>query len=60
MMDRIYDVIFTFERLFPTLMPGGIYVIEDLRFHLIEHDAERLRGGSLVLAHDYILDLARN
>jgi tetratricopeptide (TPR) repeat protein len=55
-----YDVIFTFERLFPTLLPGGIYVIEDLHFHLLEADAERLRGGSPVLAHDYVADLVRD
>jgi hypothetical protein len=55
-----YDVIFTIERLFPTLAPGGIYVIEDLHFHLIEHEAERLRGGSPILAHEYVLDLARD
>jgi hypothetical protein len=55
-----YDVIFTFERLFPALQPGGIYVIEDLHFHLIEHEAERLRGGSPILAHDYVVNLVRD
>jgi hypothetical protein len=55
-----YDVIFTFERLFPALLPGGIYVIEDLHFHLRPDDAERLRGGSPILASDYVTDLARD
>ena len=55
-----YDVIFTFERLFPTLLPGGIYVIEDLHFHLLEHEAERLRGGSPILAHEYVVNLTRD
>jgi hypothetical protein len=55
-----YDVIFSFERLFPALEPGGIYVIEDLHFHLMEHEAERLRGGSPTLGHDYVLNLARD
>jgi hypothetical protein len=55
-----YDVIFTFERLFPALEPGGIYVIEDLHFHLMEHEAERLRGGSPILAHEYVVDLVRD
>jgi Methyltransferase domain len=57
---KSYDVIFTFERLFPALEPGGIYVIEDLHFHLIEHEAERLRGGSPILAHDYVVNLVRD
>jgi tetratricopeptide (TPR) repeat protein len=55
-----YDVIFSFERLYPTLLPGGIYVAEDLHFHLNPRDAERLRGGSDILAHDYFLNLARD
>ena len=55
-----YDVIFTFERLFPALEPGGIYVIEDLHFHLMEHEAERLRGGSPILAHEYVVNLVRD
>jgi hypothetical protein len=55
-----YDIIFTFERLFPTLQFGGIYVIEDLHFHFMNHEAERLRGGSPILAHDYVAGLSRD
>ena len=57
---RSSDLIFTFERLFPTLCPGGIYIIEDLHFHLVPEEAERLRGGSLIIAHDYVADLIRD
>ena len=56
---KSYDVIFTFARLFPVLEPGGIYVIEDLHFHLLDAEAERLRGGSPVLAHDYVAAVAK-
>ncbi len=55
---RSDHIIFTFERLFPALLPGGYYIVEDLHFHLIESEAERLRGCSQVLAHEYFLDLA--
>jgi hypothetical protein len=54
------DVIFTFERLFPTLSQGGIYIIEDLHFHILENDSQRLRGGSPVPASDYLLELLRD
>jgi Methyltransferase domain len=55
-----YDIIFTFERLFPALQPGGIYIIEDLHFHLLEGEAERLRGESPILACDYVMSLAKD
>jgi methyltransferase family protein len=55
---RSDHVIFTFERLFPTLSPGGQYIVEDLHFHLLKSDAERLRGQSPVLANEYFLDIA--
>jgi hypothetical protein len=57
---KSYDAIFTFERLFPTLEAGGIYVIEDLHFHFDEADAERLRGGSPILATDYVANFSKD
>jgi DNA-binding transcriptional MerR regulator len=52
--------IFTFEHLFPAVVPGGYYVIEDIHFHLDKHEAERLRGASPVLATDYFGALAKD
>jgi hypothetical protein len=52
--------IFTFERLFPTLIPGGYYVVEDIHFHLDKNEAERLRGASQILATDYFASLAKD
>src|SRR5207248_3839134 len=55
---RSDHIIFTFERLFPALHRGGFYVVEDLHFHLIDSQAELLRGSSKILATEYFLDLA--
>jgi hypothetical protein len=56
---RSDHIIFAFEHIFPALLPGGYYVIEDLHFHFLPADRERLRGASPVLANDYFLDLAK-
>ena len=47
------DIIFTFERAFPALLPGGCYIIEDLVFHN-GADADRHRGSAPMGAQDYI------
>ncbi len=57
---RSDDIIFTFERLFPALPPGGLYAIEDLHFHLQPQTAGRLQGESPIAAHDYVTALARD
>jgi hypothetical protein len=57
---RSDHMILTFERLFPAVLPGGYYIVEDLHFHLNEREAERLRGGSPVLATDYFIKLAKD
>ena len=54
---RSDHIIFTFERLFPTLRSGGYYIIEDLHFHVDESEAVRLRGNSEITAADYFRDL---
>lgn len=54
-----HHVIYTFEHAFPALLPGGLYVAEDLAFHLAP-DAERWKGESEIRAPDYFLDLAKS
>ena len=49
----------TFERLLPALLPGGLYIIEDLHFQYAEPDASRLRGIAPMSAIDYFLEIAR-
>jgi Tetratricopeptide repeat len=54
-----HHVIYTFEHAFPALCPGGLYVAEDLAFHLAP-DAERWKGESEIPPPDYFLELARS
>lgn len=56
---RSDHIIFTFERLFPLLLPDGYYIVEDMHFHLLEQDRDRLKGRSPSYATDYFLELAR-
>lgn len=50
--------IFTFERVFPMLLPGGVYVVEDLAFHF-GPTASKWQGETTRNAPEYFLDLAR-
>jgi tetratricopeptide (TPR) repeat protein len=52
------DVLFTFERLFPALQPGGCYVIEDLEFHY-EKAADRRIGTAKTLPRDMVNAIGR-
>lgn len=54
-----HHVLFTFERLFPSLLPGGFYVIEDLSIHFGER-APTYRGPAQVTPPEYLLQLARH
>jgi tetratricopeptide (TPR) repeat protein len=49
---------FTFEMLFPSVEPGGIYVVEDLHFHAGAM-REHARGHAQVNPIDYFQALAR-
>jgi tetratricopeptide (TPR) repeat protein len=49
------DIIFTLERAFPALLPGGCYIVEDLYFH---RDSVK-RGSAPMGAQDYILAYAK-
>jgi tetratricopeptide (TPR) repeat protein len=53
-----HHIIFTFERLFPSLAPGGLYIVEDLHFHA-GVTMESSRGYSDINPVDYFATLAR-
>jgi hypothetical protein len=53
-----HHVIFTFETLFPMLEAGGIYVVEDLHFH-VGSMGEYARGLSELNPLDYFAALSR-
>ena len=52
-------IVFTFEHMFPTLLPGGIYIVEDTGFHFGEGNEHWIGDGS-VLIQNYFVDLARD
>jgi Tetratricopeptide repeat len=52
-------VIYTFERMFPSLLPGGIYVVEDLAFHF-GGNADNWKGFAEESPPDYFLRMARS
>jgi hypothetical protein len=53
-----HHIPFTFERLFPALPPGGLYVIEDMFFHL-EPKPNGWLGHAEQLPHEYLGELVR-
>ena len=50
-------IIHTFERAFPFLRPGGLYIVEDLVFHFPPHFSNRVNGFS---PPEYFSALARD
>jgi hypothetical protein len=53
-----HHIIFTFERLFPSLAAGGIYIVEDLHFHA-GATLELSRGYSETNPFDYFSTISR-
>ena len=55
---QAHHVIYSFERLFPFLQPGGLYVVEDMFLHA-DQRAERYRGPATITPPEYFLDISR-
>ena len=53
-------MVYSFERLFPALEPGGFYVVEDMAFHFDPGTANSMKSADGVSVADYFLDLARS
>jgi tetratricopeptide (TPR) repeat protein len=53
-----HHVVYTFERMYPSVLPGGFYVVEDLSFHAGER-AAKWRGFGTVSPLDYFGDIIR-
>lgn len=56
---RSDHMIYTFERMFPSLLPGGLYVVEDIALHF-GPGATKWRGLGEQLPQDYFLHIARS
>jgi hypothetical protein len=56
---RAHHIRATFEYLFPHLLPGGVYAIEDIFLHLGPR-APSLREADSVLPHDYFALIAKD
>jgi hypothetical protein len=54
---QAHHIIYTFEHMFPNLLPGGIYIVEDLAFHL-GGDTKAWARVEGYNAPQYFLDLA--
>jgi tetratricopeptide (TPR) repeat protein len=53
-----HHVIFTFERLFPYLLPGGLYIIEDMFLH-VGPFAEHYCSTAKTSVPEYLFELSR-
>ena len=53
-----HHVLFSFERIFPYLLPGGYYIIEDMNNNYIKKVAKKFRGIGPIAPPDYFLRLS--
>ncbi len=53
-----HHIVFTFEQIFPALVPGGLYVVEDTEFQFGQHGVHWAGDGS-VSVPDYFTAMAR-
>jgi len=54
---QAHHMIFTLERVFPMLLPGGMYIIEDLAFHF-GYSADDAKGKSNVSIQEYLTSIS--
>ena len=52
-----HHIIYTFEHAFPTLLPGGLYIVEDIAFHF-GFSAADAKGKSTVSLPEYLWSIA--
>jgi hypothetical protein len=53
-----HHIVYSFQHLFPMLIHGGVYIVEDMAVHF-GASAEKMAGGTKVSAVEYFLGLAR-
>jgi hypothetical protein len=56
---KAHHIIHSFERMYPSLLPGGLYIIEDVRVH-VGPDAARWQAKADQTVADYFLDIAKS
>jgi Tfp pilus assembly protein PilF len=54
-----HSMVYSFKRLFPMLVDGGLYVVEDIAFHF-GSGSSRWAGDGKISAPEYFIELARN
>jgi hypothetical protein len=55
-----HHIIYTFEQMFPSLLPGGLYVVEDMAFHFGDQAKNWAAGVDGFFPGEYFLEIAKN